>query len=59
MPEIRNGRKRLCMWLDKITHAQAQYMANMAGQTLTEWVTGAIEQRLENDKHLRHREEGE
>ncbi len=47
--DIRNGNKKLSVWIPLKLHAEAQYRANMSGMTLTEYVIKALEERNEKE----------
>ena len=49
MIEIKNDRRRLSLWIPVKIHAESQYMANMNGMTLTEYVIRALEEKNEKE----------
>ena len=46
---IKNGQKKLSVWIPLSLHAEAQYRAAMSGMTLTEYVIKALEERNEKE----------
>ena len=46
MPEERKNQKRLYIWLPLKLYADVQYQANMTGKNLTQYVIGALSEKV-------------
>lgn len=49
MPEIREGKKRLCIWVPVEAHAKSQYLANLMGKSLQDFVSEAMMEKIEKE----------
>ena len=49
MAKIEAGKKRLSVWVPVDVHAKAQYLANVSGLSLQEFVAEAMQERIERE----------